>query len=128
MLVLFELKSSAIGIALYAVVPGLLGTSLRDDEFGLPINLFVGILPLLLNVASNAALTAQTYPPLISLYTFLSLPFLLHLNFSFSMLFDQPLSHSLYLPFYSFPLVGIQIVNFVSVHTQFLGLIVGIVR
>ena len=74
MLVLFELKSSAIGIALYAVVPGLPGTSLRDDEFGLPINLFVGILPLLLNVASNAALTAQTYPPLISLYTFLSSP------------------------------------------------------
>ena len=81
MLVLFELKSSAIGIALYAVVPGLPGTSLRDDEFGLPINLFVGILPLLLNVALNAALTAQTYPPLISPCTFLSSPLSSPLDF-----------------------------------------------
>lgn len=58
MLVLFKLRSSAIGITLYVVVPSPLGTSLRGDEFGLPINLSVGILPLLLNVASNAALSA----------------------------------------------------------------------
>ena len=50
-------------MAILYVVPNPSSNSLRDNEFGLPIYLLVGILALLLNVTSNTALIAQT-PPL----------------------------------------------------------------
>ena len=61
-------KTSTGGFFFFAsydefVVPNPLDNSLWDDEFGLPIYLLVGILALLLNVASNTTLIAQT-PPL----------------------------------------------------------------
>ena len=36
------------------------GVSFKDEEFGLPIYLLVGLLAFLLVIALNAALTAQT--------------------------------------------------------------------
>ena len=43
-----------------SIVPRSSCTSLRDGEFGLPIYLSAGFLALLLDDASNAALTAQS--------------------------------------------------------------------
>ena len=43
-----------------SVVPKLSGVSFKDEEFGLPIYLLVGLLAFLLVIASNAALSAQT--------------------------------------------------------------------
>ena len=43
-----------------SVVPKLSGVSFKDEEFGLPIYLLVGLLAFLLVVASNVALSAQT--------------------------------------------------------------------
>ena len=43
-----------------SVVPKLSGVSFKDEEFGLPIYLLVGLLAFLLVIALNAALSAQT--------------------------------------------------------------------
>ena len=41
-------------------MPKLSGVSFKDEEFGLPIYLLVGLLAFLLVITSNAALSAQT--------------------------------------------------------------------
>ena len=45
------------------MVPKSSGASSRDEEFGLPIYLLVGFPTLLLSIASNAALTAESSNP-----------------------------------------------------------------
>ena len=92
-------------------------TSLKDGELGLPIYLLVGFLTLLLDVASNAALAAKLSPLLSHKANPHPLWFLLSLSSLLSLIFTlfyvcQLLSHSSYLPLYSLPLVGIQIITF----------------
>ena len=103
------------------MVPKPSGPPFRGGEFGLPIYLLVDFLALLLVIASNIALTAQPsnllchkpspYPLwlVLTLYDSSSFPFFLSLSHT-PLCVCQPPFHFSSLPFYSLPLVGIQMI------------------
>ena len=109
------------------MVPKPRGASFKDEEFGFLIYLLVGFLTLLLVVASNVALIAQ--PPhlcghkpssnLPSNFPSHSKYCSLSLSLSLSLCFCQPPLQSSHLIFYSLLLVGVQIITFALVPTQF---------
>ena len=111
-------------IKMINVEPRPCGTSLKDGELGFPIYFLVGFPAFLLDVALNVALTSKPSPLLCHKSNSNPFWFLLSLSFLLSLTFTlfcvcQPYSHSSYLPFYSLPLVGIQIITFASIPTQF---------
>ena len=110
------------------MVPKPSGAFFRDEEFGLPIYLLVGFLTLLLVVALNVALIAQPshlcgHKPSSNLPS--NFPShskycsLFQLSLSLSLSVCQPSLHSSHLLFYSFLLVGVQIITFASIPMQF---------
>ena len=101
------------------VVPKPNGPSIKDGEFGLSIYLLVGFLALLLDITSNAVLTAQPSNLLCYKLDSFSLWFVLSLFSSLSisqppsppLCFSTPPFYSSSLPFYSLLLVGTQMIT-----------------